>query len=216
MTTCQSCEPGWTSAFPNERCTMCLAGTVCGYERLLPSPSFIVSWLGFHRVAPCAQCTKCTPGTFQNIQGQKTCLTCPGGSYSEFGGATVCSSCGSGWYLDHEGGTSPHQCQLCPAGNYCPYDKTGAPLQCPATGYCPAGSTAPIYCSALFHPDPVLMTCQASAGLYVLSVMASVVLIAIVGLVVYHTRRSSTEEEAREEASKLLKNENAGPVYQGL
>jgi len=52
--------------------------------------------------------------------------------------------------------------------------------------------------------------------LYVVISAGIIILLAIIGLIIYNRKRSKFEEDVREEASKLIKKQNSGPVYSGL
>lgn len=57
-----------------------------------------------------------------------------------------------GTYSNVSRATSVTDCQLCPAGTYCPSNATTVPtLRCPALSYCPEGAVEPIACSQGYH-----------------------------------------------------------------
>ena len=81
----------------------------------------------------------CTPGTYQDGEGESLCKTCPRGSYCEEGTATsLGKQCPKGSYCPP--GTHTATQYLCPVGTYNPKFNAGGIsfcLDCPPGHYCP-------------------------------------------------------------------------------
>lgn len=107
----------------------------------------------------------CSPGLYQDLQGQASCKTCVSGYFCPSTGLTAMSVCTSGYFCDQNGLIQPTG--LCPSGFICPAGtiyaspqpvrrldagpirdcgstnaslKPGSPLYCPTGYYCPSGS----------------------------------------------------------------------------
>ena len=86
------------------------------------------------------QCTKCLPGTYNDIPGADTCKTCIFGNYCpEVGMANM---------------------MLCPAGYYCNENGTIEPKICLAGSFCEKGSINPEVCTGnTYAPEDGLSEC---------------------------------------------------------
>ncbi|CAF5227413.1 unnamed protein product, partial [Rotaria magnacalcarata] len=81
--------------------------------------------VGHHCVKADESPKPCSPGTFNDLNGQVSCRACADGNYSAYPGAVVCD--------------------LCPIGSYCD-EKDEPPKPCPAGFFCLEGQTVGTPC----------------------------------------------------------------------
>lgn len=83
------------------------------------------------------------------------------GTYNDKERQSSCFSCGPGKFNDKLGSFQASECLECPAGYYCPDERTVSPIVCPADFYCPKGTGEPSECKPL-HSSPEQSTVSLS------------------------------------------------------
>ena len=108
------------------------------------------------------ECAACSPGQYQDLEGQTSCRHCSPGTHAASSGFAACDKCDPGYYEDEHGSLScdacspghysneiaATQCSDCDAGFYAPSNASSTCLPCPAGQYQPSrGSSVCMNCS---------------------------------------------------------------------
>lgn len=231
---CDPCSPGtFTNITGSTQCSICTVGYVSregAHNCTACGPGFSTEGQeGLSSCYPCtpgyystdfasAHCMMCDIGTYSG--GKATgCITCGQGTYNDKKGQGSCHVCGEGYYSAALGLTSKDQCHICPAGSYCPDQKTVAPLLCPRNHYCGEGSARSKECSLLYESEPGRESCKPGAGFYIV-IFGSIGVAAIFFGVVWKWRAVQRERLRREyrqtEIDRLIPKPRDGPVYTGF
>jgi len=217
-TSCMSCPAGYATREPgSHNCTACPAGFTSGEGA--------------------ANCAGCDPGSFSVKPGSpycelcdfgyyspgksETCYKCPKGTYNDKRGQgySGCSGCGAGFYGPSTGLTSKDQCNVCPAGSYCPDLVTALPQECPRNYYCLPGSSVAKKCSLLYESKTGKEVCTPGVGFYIV-IFGSIGAAGIFFVVVWRWRAMKQDRLRQEyrqtEIDRLIPKPRDGPVYTGF
>ena len=95
-------------------------------------------------------CSECSPGEFQNAQGQPSCKPCPAGTFEASAGSAGCGYCAPGHV---QGSAGAQSCDQCPPGHYSPVPGGQSCLQCTPGRQTPnvAPHSSPLHIFVLFE-----------------------------------------------------------------
>ncbi|KAM8904697.1 uncharacterized protein AB9W97_008232 isoform 6-T6 [Spinachia spinachia] len=156
----------------SESGSVCPAGHYCAEGSSVPTPCPAGSYRNETGGKSKDYCKTCPPGWFQDLLGQTECNSCPAGFHCQYpssspttGSSTGVSSplpcpagyicprenpdslplpCPKGTYSPRHGLTTPGECLVCPAGQFCGSDGLVQPSGLCAAGFlCLIGATVP-------------------------------------------------------------------------
>ena len=90
---------------------------------------------------------------------------CPVGHYCN-SGIIQAEACPPGTYKNVTGAKSVNDCDACPAGNYCPRNRSGLHIKCDNGTYCPNGSIKTELCEAGFFCPYAEVKIPCPSGFY--------------------------------------------------
>src|SRR5690348_1958806 len=102
-----------------------------------------LSHAGTFAIANSPNCTQCSAGTFQTLDGAVSCKSCDIGFAVPYQGASVCVSCQPGFYQSAEGQIS---CLACAPGKIAPLPKSSFCISCQAGEFNPRFGCLSIDC----------------------------------------------------------------------
>ena len=112
----------------------CAAGFYFNGNSCVPAPAG-----SFVPTDGATSATPCSPGTYQDQQGQTACLPADPGYFVQFSGSIEQTSCPLGMYQDQQGQTA---CLPAPVNTYVDVEGAIAPIACPAHTYNPLEGSA--------------------------------------------------------------------------
>ena len=149
---CETCPPGYICPAESAKAQDCPPGFYCPFnesKQACPPTTFSMSVRAQNR----STCLPCPAGYWCLDEGMPTYETgpCPVGYYCEEA-VYVPEPCPPGTFRNSTGAENITDCELCPAGRYCPdVNGTTEGYHCPEGTYCPLGSSLYRACQAGYY-----------------------------------------------------------------